>query len=185
MKGKHEIRRYIKELKKNLSEDEIEVRSKRIADKFFAQPYYKQANNIYLYVSYNQEVNTIGIIKHILEDKKRVAVPKVIDDTMEFHEITSLEQLSEGAFGILEPIVNNPVSENPEWNSSNLMIVPGLVFDKTGNRIGYGGGYYDRYIHKYSDRIGLKIAFAYDFQVFEHVDIESFDEKIDGIITDE
>ncbi len=104
---------------------------------------------------------------------------------MEFHEITSLEQLSEGAFGILEPIVNNPVSENPEWNSSNLMIVPGLVFDKTGNRIGYGGGYYDRYIHKYSDRIGLKIAFAYDFQVFEHVDIESFDEKIDGIITDE
>lgn len=184
MKGKKEIRSYIKELKKNLSEDEIRVRSNRIAEKFYAQPYYNQSKNIYLYVSYNQEVDTVGIIKHILEDKKRVAVPKVIDDTMEFHEITNLEQLSEGAFGILEPVVNKPVSENPEWASSNLMIVPGLAFDKSGNRIGYGGGYYDRYIHKYPDRIGLKIAFAYDFQVLEHIEIESFDEKIDGIITD-
>jgi 5-formyltetrahydrofolate cyclo-ligase len=184
MNGKKEIRSYIKELKKNLSDEEIRVRSNRIAEKFYAQSYYNQSEKIYLYVSYNQEVDTIGIIKHILEDNKRVAVPKVIDNTMEFHEITNLEQLSEGAFGILEPTMNEPVSENPEWASSNLMIVPGLAFDKSGSRIGYGGGYYDRYIHKYPDRIGLKIAFAYDFQVFEHIEIESFDEKIDGIITD-
>ncbi len=185
MTNKTEIRKYIKEMKKNLTEEEIRLRSNRIAKKLFSQPFYEQAECIYLYVSYNQEIDTLGIIEHILEDMKRVAVPKVVDKNMEFHEITSLNQLSEGAFGIKEPTVNKPVSEDPEWASSNLMIIPGLAFDKNGSRIGYGGGYYDRYLHKYHDRIGLKIALAYDFQVLEHIDIESYDEKIDGIITDE
>lgn len=185
MTNKTEIRKYIKEMKKNLTEEEIRLRSNRIAKKLFSQPFYDQAECIYLYVSYNQEIDTVGIIEHILEDKKRVAVPKVVDKNMEFHEITSLDQLSEGAFGIQEPTVNKPVSEDSEWASSNLMIIPGLAFDKNGSRIGYGGGYYDRYLHKYHDRIGLKIALAYDFQVLEHIDIESYDEKIDGIITDE
>lgn len=184
MINKTEIRKYIKEMKKNLSKEEIRIRSNRIAKKLYAKPFYKQAECIYLYVSYNQEIDTVEIIKRILEDKKRVAVPKVADKNMEFHEITSLDQLSEGAFGILEPTVNKPVSDNPEWASSNLMIIPGLAFDKNGNRIGYGGGYYDRYLHKYPDRIGLKIALAYDFQVLEYIDTESYDEKIDGIITD-
>ena len=185
MTNKTEIRKYIKEMKKNLTEEEIRLRSNRIAKKLFAQPFYEQAECIYLYVSYNEEIDTVGIIEHILEDKKRVAVPKVVDKNMEFHEITSLDQLSEGAFGIQEPTVNKPVSEDPEWASSNLMIIPGLAFDKNGSRIGYGGGYYDRYLHKYHDRIELKIALAYDFQVLEHIHIESYDEKIDGIITDE
>lgn len=185
MTNKTEIRKYIKEMKKNLTEEEIQLRSNRIAKKLFAQPFYKQAECIYLYVSYNQEIDTVGIIKHILEDNKRVAVPKVVDKNMEFHEISSLNQLSEGAFGIQEPTVNKPVSGDPEWASSNLMIIPGLAFDKKGSRIGYGGGYYDRYLHKYADKIGLKIALAYDFQVLEQIDIESYDEKIDGIITDE
>ncbi|WP_310605438.1 5-formyltetrahydrofolate cyclo-ligase [Anaerosporobacter sp.] len=185
MESKAQIRKQIKELKKNLSKEEIQIRSNQIAERFFSQPFYKQAENIYLYVSYNQEVNTLGMIPRILEDKKRVAVPKIIDGTMDFYEITSLNQLSEGEFGILEPVTCEPVSESEVWNSSsNLMIVPGLAFDKDGGRIGYGGGYYDCYIHKNSERIGLKIAFAYDFQVLEHIEIESFDEKIDGIITD-
>lgn len=184
MMNKTEIRKYIKELKKNLTDEEIRLRSNQIAKKLFEKPFYKQAECIYLYVSYNQEIDTIGIIKHILEDKKRVAVPKIIDKNMEFHEITSLDQLSEGAFGIQEPTVNKPVSEDPEWAYSNLMIIPGLAFDRNGSRIGYGGGYYDRYLHKYPDRIGLKVALAYDFQVLEHIEIESYDEKIDDIITD-
>lgn len=185
MTNKTEIRKYIKEMKKNLTGEEIRLRSNRIAKKLFESPFYKQSECIYLYVSYNQEVDTVGIIKYILEDKKRVAVPKVVDKNMEFHEITSLDQLSEGAFGIQEPTVNKLVSEDPEWASSNLMIIPGLAFDKNGSRIGHGGGYYDRYLHKYPDKIGSKIALAYDFQVLEHIDIESYDEKIDGIITDE
>lgn len=184
MNNKAEIRKYIKDKKNNLTEEEIRIRSSQIAKKLFDKPFYKQAEYIYLYVSYNQEIDTIGIINHILEDKKRVAVPKVVDKNMEFHEITSLNQLSEGSFGIQEPTVYKPVSEDPEWASSNLMIIPGLAFDKNGSRIGYGGGYYDRYLHKNTERIGLKIALAYDFQVLEHIDIESYDERIDGIITD-
>lgn len=184
MTNKTEIRKYIKEMKKNLTREEIRLRSNRIAKTLYEKPFYKQAEYIYLYVSYNQEVDTVEIIKHILDDKKRVAVPKIIDKNMDFYEITSLDQLSEGAFGIQEPIGNKPVSEDPEWASSNLMIIPGLAFDKNGGRIGYGGGYYDRYLHKHPKRIGLKIALAYDFQVLEHIEIESFDEKIDGIITD-
>ncbi|WP_167956400.1 5-formyltetrahydrofolate cyclo-ligase [Anaerosporobacter faecicola] len=185
MKTKTEIRQYMKELKNQLSKQEIQDRSKRIASIFLAQPFYQQAENIFLYVSYNQEVDTKKLIQLILRDGKHVAVPKVVDDHMEFHEITNLDQLTVGAFGILEPSINCPINRNASWESKkNLMIVPGLAFDKSGSRIGYGGGYYDRYIHNYPEQIGLKIALAYDFQVFEHIDIESFDEKIDGVITD-
>lgn len=184
MKNKSEIRTYIKNLKKQLSTEDVNVRSEKIAENFFSQPFYKDAKNIYLYVSYNQEVNTKLIISQILKDKKRVAVPKVVDDNMVFHEITSLEQLSIGAFGILEPNIICPVEPNPLWNEHNIMVLPGLAFDKNGARVGYGGGYYDRYIEKYRERIDMKVALAYDFQVFEHIEVESFDEKIDKIITE-
>lgn len=184
MKDKVEIRNYIKQLKKNLTMDEVRERSHHIAVNFFSQQCYKDAENIYLYVSYNQEVDTKFMINKVLKDGKRVAVPRVIDEVMEFHEITNLNQLSVGAFGILEPNVENLVSNDPVWKTKNIMIVPGLAFDKQGGRIGYGGGYYDRYIQKYRDQIQLKLALAYDFQVFEHIETESFDENIDGIITD-
>lgn len=184
MKNKSEIRTYIKNLKKQLSTEEVNARSEKIAKNFFLQPFYKDAKNIYLYVSYNQEVNTKIIISQMLKDKKRVAVPKIVDGDMVFHEITSLQQLSVGAFGILEPNVVSPVEKNPLWNEHTIMVLPGLAFDKNGGRVGYGGGYYDRYLEKNRERITMKIALAYDFQVFEHIEVESFDEKIDTIITE-
>lgn len=179
---KGELRALIKLKKKELTREEIIKRSQRVAQQLYAQSYFKNAANVYLYASYNQEVITYEIINHCLKENKYVAVPKVIGDMMEFHEISSIRQLKPGAYGILEPSINNPVYKKKRWKRKNLMILPGLVFDKSGARIGYGGGFYDRYIDNHPNRVGLKVAFAYDFQVMDSIVMETFDKRVDKII---
>ena len=129
------------------------------------------------YVSYNQELATLDFIKYLLQEKKRVAVPKIIGTEMEFCLIHSFSDLKPGAYGILEP-------ENTEIlkESEALIIMPGLAFDQEKNRIGYGGGYYDKYLKKHKEY--YKIALAYDFQIFESIETEDFDIKPDIIVTD-
>lgn len=179
---KDEIRKRMKLYKSQLSRDEIAQKSERITQQLYAKTYYNDATHIYLYVSYNQEVETRHIITESLRRGKHIAVPKVINNQMEFHEISDLQQLSQGAYGILEPMYHNPVYELKGWKQKNLMVLPGLAFDYSGARVGYGGGFYDHYIERFREYIGLKIALAYDFQVMDSINIEEFDEKVDEIL---
>lgn len=175
---KNQIRSEIRKKKRQLSEKEIQDYSAMIANKLYALESFQKTECMYCYVSYNQEVDTKKIISYSLSLGKRVAVPKVIGKQMLFFFITDLKELSVGYQGILEPI-----SKITADGTNGIMIMPGLAFDMNFHRIGYGGGFYDKYLEVYEENIQEKIAFGYDFQVVESVQTELFDKTVDCILT--
>lgn len=137
---------------------------------------YIQSDLILIYVSLKEEVDTIKLIKYSLEKGKRVAVPKCEGNDIKFYYISSLEDLKKGSFGILEPLTSQKVTDF----SHSICIVPGVVFDKQNNRIGYGRGFYDRFLQNYS---GTKIGLTYKECICDEIDIDKNDVKMDKIIT--
>ena len=100
------------------------------------------AKSLYGYLSYNQEVRTIPIMRQAQADGKRVAVPKVYGDTMKFLWLDDLNAVAPGAYNIPEPIADEPEADD----ETALVLMPGLAFDPEGHRCGYGGGFYDKYL---------------------------------------
>lgn len=174
---KKEARNYIQSMKALLSPEDIAFRSQRIIDRLKHCDVFLRSENILTYVSYNQEVDTHSLIQDCLSMGKHVFVPKVHGKKMEFHQITSFGMLCPGTYGILEP--DNEMQ--PEWDSLyGLMIMPGLAFDRQRNRVGYGGGFYDRYL---CGRSGIvKAAVCFDFQLLEQIETEAHDLKPDLLI---
>lgn len=118
---------------------------------------FRDARLVLAYVSFGAEVDTRVLIDELLGEGRRVAVPRVrrAGRSMDFCEVGSLDELSPGAMGILEPAAGAPALTVPEMVGS-VCLVPGLVFDGAGHRVGYGGGYYDRFLAFYpGDKIGL------------------------------
>jgi len=177
MLEKQEIRNYIKNLRMQLAPSEHEAMSRMIASKVEASPEYRNARCIYSYVDFGNEAATKGIIAHALTEGKRVAVPKVHGDRMDFYYIRSISELEEGCFGVLEPVVLDPAGEEEA-----LMLMPGVAFDENGHRIGYGKGYYDKYLSIHENH--YKMALAFDFQVFSEIPFEDTDICTDEIITE-
>ena len=175
---KKAFRREISAKKRAMSVAEIEQASSRLAEKFYASEPYKNAQSIYAYLSYNQEVRTEGIILRALADGKRVAVPKVYGEEMRFIWIENLNQIAPGAFNIPEPIADEPVADD----LTALVLMPGLAFDPEGHRPGYGGGFYDRYLAEQPDH--PLVALCYGFQMFDHLETEAHDIPVDLVIAD-
>ena len=176
---KKALRREIGAKKRALSAAEIEARSAILADKLYATGQYRQARSLYAYLSFNQEVRTDPIIQRAWADGKRVAVPKVVGDEMVFIWIDSFDNLApQGAFNITEPIENGPVASD----ETALILMPGLAFDPQGHRVGYGGGFYDRYLAAQPHH--PTVALCYDFQLYDHLDVDDFDVPVDVVITD-
>lgn len=176
---KKEARAFVRAKKREMTEDEIAKKSQIIMDKLASESCFLEAETLYCYVSYNQEVMTKPLIELALRAGKKVAVPKVIGKEIEFIYIHSLEELSTGYQGIQEP-VGNTIAKDAEV----FMVMPGLAFDTACNRVGYGGGFYDRYLEKYRTSKIKKIAVAFDFQILERLDMEECDWKVDGIMTE-
>ena len=179
--NKQELRAHIKETKIKLSRTAIQEDSNKIADKLLNSPWFKDSNQLFCYVSFNQEVITNHIILTALEQNKKVAVPKIVDHEMKFYYINSLEELKPGILGIPEPFSGEEAI--PSHTEESLCIVPGLAFDRQRNRIGYGKGYYDKFFTKYMDKSIRKIALSFDFQIYENLPAEEYDKKVDYIIT--
>ena len=178
--NKKEIRALIKAQKKQLSPAEIKLYSEKVCEILCAEQIYKDAKVIYPYLAYNQEIITDRLIERAWADGKAVAVPKCYEDNrMEFHRISSFDDTECGMYGIPEPKCGEIVDDDDV-----LIIMPGLAFDTEFNRIGYGGGYYDRYLERKQNCNFLKVAFAYDFQMVEHIDVDDHDYKVDVIITE-
>ncbi len=177
---KKDLRQRIGKLRRSLSDTEISVYTEQILDKVVKSPEYMNANEIFVYVNYKQEVPTLPLIRHALEKGKKVAVPRVEGDIMEFYYISEEEDLEPGYMGIWEPVIAN------EAEAKNaLMIMPALAFDSNFYRLGYGGGYYDRYINEHPGSNFIKMGLAYNFQYMRHnyIDAEWYDRQVDVIVT--
>lgn len=170
------LRRQIREKKRAMTEAEIVSKSQQLGEKFAASALYKEAQTIYFYLPYNQEVRTIPMLERALREGKKVAVPKVYGDTMKFIYLENLDQIAKGYAGIPEPVNDEPVAEDKQA----LVLMPGLAFDPMGHRIGYGGGFYDRFLAEEPDHPTL--ALCYDFQMLENLETEEFDIPVDCVL---
>lgn len=183
IKTKEGIRKYIIQKRDLIA---IEVKKKwddEIFSRVINNPFYKKAKTIFIFTSFGSEVDTHKLIDYGIKDGKIIGVPKVIKEKrkIEFFKIRGFEDLKLGYYGILEPIETCEVLSSEEVD---LILMPGLAFDKKGGRVGYGGGFYDRYLGAMERKVP-KIAIAYDFQIIDNIPMNSLDIKIDGIITNE
>ena len=177
------LREQILEIRKNLNVQKVESFSDIIINTLISSELYKKASNIMSYVSFNNEVNTHGFIAKAIEDGKKISVPYINNKNKVMLPclINDINELVPGYFGILSPDPNR--LKLIDEKSIDLVIVPGAVFDKNGYRIGYGGGYYDKFLpllRKDTSTIGL----AFSFQVIDKVPFEKYDIPVDFIITE-
>lgn len=173
---KSALRKMIREKKRAMTEQQIVDASNRLAENFFASRQYQDAKTIYGYLPYNQEVRTVPMLERALRDGKRVAVPKVYGDEMKFIYMTDLSAVSGGYAGIPEPLADEPVADDP----TALVLMPGLAFDPQGHRIGYGGGFYDRFLA--AEPTHPTLALCYDFQMLPQLETEEFDIPVDCVL---
>ena len=174
--NKQELRKAIRTRKRAMTEEEIEQRSRCLCRKFLESAAYRDCRTLYGYLPYNQEVRTVPILEQAIADGKLVAVPKVYGDDMKFIYLTDLTQVSKGYAGIPEPIADGPVARD----ETALVLMPGLAFDPQGHRIGYGGGFYDKFLSREPNHPTL--ALCYEFQMVEHLETEEFDIPVDTVI---
>ncbi|MGN0667340.1 MAG: 5-formyltetrahydrofolate cyclo-ligase [Huintestinicola sp.] len=143
---KKSLRARFKEIRRSMTPEEKEDRDRKIFQRITGSAAYREASIILTYVSTDIEVDTRMLIDKALADNKRVAVPRCISGTrdMDFYFIKSTDDLESGTFSVLEPVPEKCVKAYAFENA--LCIVPGLSFDMQGYRLGYGGGYYDRFL---------------------------------------
>lgn len=179
---KKAMRSDMAKIREAIPQKQRKIKDEIIKNKFLESESYKNAQTIFIYVSFASEVGTHEIIKKALLDNKNVCVPKVISQSegMDVISIKSFDELKDGKFGILEPLT----SENKiDPSKIDMVVIPGLAFDLNGGRLGYGGGYYDRLLVELKSETP-KIALAYSSQIIEKVYMNENDIYINSIITD-
>lgn len=183
MNNKQLIRKELLKKRNSLTEEERKKYSKLIKKVLFSLEQYKNAESLLVYISYLSEVSTYEIIKHTLKNGKRVFCPKVLSSgIMEFYEINSLQDVVLGYKNIPEPKVTDVPYQN-ENLSKSLMIMPLVGFDNHKNRLGYGGGFYDRYLQRFPAL--TKFALAFECQRYEdELPTEETDIRAELIITE-
>lgn len=168
METKQQIRKEIFAARKKCSDAQVEEWSQIITERVSLLPAFKNAKRILAYADYNHEVMTRYIIEAAWKAGKEVAVPKVNGKDMIFYKLEDFSQLEAGYFGIPEPARGEIV----QWTQA-LMIMPGVAFDRENHRVGYGGGFYDRFLEKHTEV--QRVAIAFDFQMRAEVPTEPTD----------
>ena len=174
--NKKELRAAVRAQKRAMTEEQIDTKSAELGRLFRETDAYRNARTIYFYLPYNQEVRTVPMLEQALLDGKQVAVPKVYGDDMRFILLTDLSRIEKGYSGIPEPMDDGPVANDP----TALVLMPGLAFDPQGHRIGYGGGFYDKFLSREPEH--PTVALCYDFQVFPALQTEEFDIPVDLVL---
>ena len=177
--NKTQLRAWIRQQKRAMTAQQIEKASRQLGEKFAACQQYIQAKTIYGYMPYNQEVRTVPMLEQAMKDGKQVAVPKVYGDTMRFILVNDLTAMEKSEFGIPEPIADGPVADDPHA----LVLMPGLAFTAKGDRMGYGGGFYDKFLAQ--EPAHPTVALCYDFQLVDSLPTEEYDIPVDLVLTGE
>nr|WP_308656354.1 5-formyltetrahydrofolate cyclo-ligase [uncultured Agathobacter sp.] len=183
METKKEIRSRLKKQRSLMSADECRSMSHEIYKRLIALELDREYDNILLYSAIRNEVNTDEYFACLINKAKRIYYPRVCGDEMSFYRVRCLDELNCGSFNINEPDMTD---EYTEADGRALMIVPGLGFSDTGYRIGYGKGFYDRYLSSFTKRDTVTaVGVGYDFQLLGNVTFEDeYDVPLDGVITD-
>lgn len=182
------IRKDILSKRGQLSENELNDYSLKILERLCSLEQYKKANILYLYASYLTEVRTYDLIRRAFEDGKRVAIPvSYIDNydipAMKFYEINSASKLKIGYKGIMEPDISDD-NTHIMIDEPDLFIIPGVAFDTKRNRIGYGKGFYDRYMASNQLQSPV-VALAFECQIYDKIiPADMYDKKPDMIVTE-
>ncbi|WP_280513974.1 5-formyltetrahydrofolate cyclo-ligase [Ruminiclostridium herbifermentans] len=184
---KDEVRKNYIAIRKRLQKHEVIEMSEAVADRLKQLEIIKSAKSIMCFVSFGNEVNTHELIKMWLSEGKQVSVPSVVNSTKEARgmyavKINSFDELKEaGKYGILEPPLLDCNIITPAL--LDVVIVPGSAFDVNKNRMGYGAGYYDRFLSNVSQEC-CKIGICYDFQVLDKIPYEEYDVPLDLLVTE-
>lgn len=178
---KAQIRERKKTERSRMTATQCRNRSRIICETIEKEPWYQKTKNLLLYVSVNNEVSLEQLMETAWKDRKSVFLPRVCGTNMEFYRVNGKEELEMGSFHIMEPVKSCPAYKPvPEA----VMVVPGVAFSFSGARIGYGKGYYDRYLNQYPGKIYL-IGAAYEMQLENDIwKCDKFDKKMDVVITE-
>lgn len=175
--NKKMTRNTIKEMRLALKKEEVMECSKACVSKVLQFPELIEAKTVCVYMPTGNEIDTTEIIRYCKENGKRLAAPRVNGDTMEFYYFTDKTDMEQGAYDIWEPTGTEAVEDE-----ESLVIMPGVAFDLSCNRIGYGKGYYDRYLSAHPHM--KKVALAYDFQIVGRIKREVHDVRPDVVVTE-
>lgn len=177
MKGS--LRREKLKLRKTMSSEDVKIKSKKINDIVLNLKELKNAKSVLFYYPINNEVDLISTMKWCLSEGKTVLLPRVENFAITMYSISSFSDLKKGFFGIMEP---DPAKANKFKGLVDLAFVPGIVFDKEGSRIGYGQGYYDRFLKKLKIN---KIGVGYGDQLVDAIKAGKHDVALDYVITED
>lgn len=179
---KKQIRKEILEKRGKLGSIDHKYFSNCIINSILDSSHYRDANTIMVFVSFSDEVDTHEFIKKAISDGKKVTVPITFPKTKEIKpsHIESFHDLEPGYYGILTPKADCINLVSPE--EIDLIIVPGVAFDKNGYRVGYGGGYYDRFLSRLPQVTTIGIAF--ELQIIDKVPRDEYDIAVDFIFTE-
>lgn len=177
---KQNLRKKYRDIRRNMTINQKQNYDNLIYEKMINFYRYQKAEVLLCFVSTDIEVDTIKLINHAFENGKRVAVPKCLDKNgnMEFFLINSLDELQEDSFGLLEP--NEETSVMLENYKNSICILPGFAFDSSGFRIGFGKGFYDRFLQRYT---GIKVGVCYNNCLSNTLPRGRFDVPADYLVT--
>ncbi len=179
---KSELRAKVKDYRRSLKTDEKYAMDDSLSDIILKMDLYRNAKSILCYHSTDIEVSTEIIINTALAQGKDVYLPRCIKGTrkMDFIKINSMEDLESGTFGVMEPKLD--LEEKYHNSPDSLCIIPALMYDVRGYRLGYGGGYYDRFLYKYT---GAKVGIIYKENVVDKLKYGRYDIPVDYIVTED
>jgi 5-formyltetrahydrofolate cyclo-ligase len=184
--AKQQLRAEMRQKRKAFSPKKKAALDEAMFRRIVESPYYKNCVQLFCFVSLEQEPDTRRLLEFSLQCGKEVAVPRCLPQRqMAFHQLSPAKdwksQLTPGAFGVLEPLSTLPLLL-PDRTKPGICLVPGLAFDKTGGRLGYGAGYYDRFLKQYP-RL-LRLGYGATNYIVEKVPMEDTDQPLDGLASE-
>ncbi len=182
-KRKNDIREKYKALRMAIPPTKKAAMDEKICSFFLSLATYRYSSVILMYAPKSDEVNVLKIAERAIADGKQVAFPRCKPEShdMDYHFVTSLDQLEKGSYGLLEPPCELPIYDYKSSTVPSACIIPALVYDKRGYRLGYGKGYYDRYLGNFT---GSKVGMIYSDYIIDSLPIGRFDLSVDFIVTE-
>jgi 5-formyltetrahydrofolate cyclo-ligase len=182
LEEKQAVRQAIQEIRDLIPSEERKTKTQKIAERFYSLKEYCGAKNILIYYPFRSEIDTTIIITRAIKDGKRVILPRVSGKALELFYVRDIKKdLKPGTYGIMEPDRSSCVPA--KYTEPDLAVVPGVGFDRHKNRLGYGGGFYDRLLPKLSTNI-QKIALCFQAQIVDLLPSFAHDIGVDKVISE-